>query len=198
MFLRQSAPRTLSRGEQSRLLREVAKRGTPRDHALLSLALATGLRLRELVGLNVGDVAPNGRQVDWKVVVPPHLAKNGRNGVVFLSPRIQRDLGRYLAWKRRSGESTALTAPLFLSNQGRRISLRRVQLIFAYWQGKAGFERLYNFHALRHTAITNVYRSTKDLYLAQRFARHSSPLTTTVYTHVSDEEMYGAMWECRP
>jgi len=37
---------------------------------------------------------------------------------------------------------------------------------------------------------TNVYRATKDLYLAQRFARHASPLSTTIYTHPTDEELY--------
>jgi integrase len=41
----------------------------------------------------------------------------------------------------------------------------------------------------RHTAVTNVYRASRDLFLAQRFARHVSPLTTIVYTHVSDEEL---------
>ena len=55
---------------------------------------------------------------------------------------------------------------------------------------KAGFDRLYPFHALRHTAVTNVYRRSRDLFLAQRFARHLSPLTTTVYTHPSDEELF--------
>ena len=49
---------------------------------------------------------------------------------------------------------------------------------------------LYGFHALRHTAVTNVYRATRDLFLAQRFARHASPLTTTVYTHPSDQELF--------
>ena len=44
-------------------------------------------------------------------------------------------------------------------------------------------------HALRHSSVTNVYRKTRDLFLAQRFARHASPLTTTVYTHPSDDEM---------
>jgi site-specific recombinase XerC len=43
---------------------------------------------------------------------------------------------------------------------------------------------------LRHSALTNVYRASRDLFLAQRFARHASPLTTVVYTHSSDEEMY--------
>jgi integrase len=46
------------------------------------------------------------------------------------------------------------------------------------------------FHALRHTAVTNVYRATRDLFLAQRLARHASPLTTVAYTHVSDEELF--------
>jgi integrase len=45
------------------------------------------------------------------------------------------------------------------------------------------------FHSLRHTAVTNVYRATMDLFLAQRFARHLSPLTTTAYTHPSDSEL---------
>ena len=42
----------------------------------------------------------------------------------------------------------------------------------------------------RHAAVTNVYRRSRDLFLAQRFARHVSPLTTTVYTHPSDQEMF--------
>jgi len=77
-----------------------------------------------------------------------------------------------------------------MSNQRRRLCLRQIQVLFRKWQAAAGFERIYPFHTLRHTAVTNVYRATKDLYLTQRFARHSSPLTTTVYTHVSDAEMY--------
>jgi site-specific recombinase XerD len=57
------------------------------------------------------------------------------------------------------------------------------------WQQSAGFDRLYPSHCIRHSAVTNVYRQTRDLFLAQRFARHVSPLTTTVYTHPSDEEL---------
>ena len=78
---------------------------------------------------------------------------------------------------------------LFCSQSRRRISPRRVQFAWREWQKKARFDRLYGFHALRHTSVTAVYRATRDLFLAQRFARHASPLTTTVYTHPSDEEM---------
>jgi site-specific recombinase XerC len=80
-------------------------------------------------------------------------------------------------------------APLFANQSGRRISKRRVQFAWRSWQRRAGFDRVYGFHALRHTAVTNVYRASRDLFLAQRFARHASPLTTTVYTHPSDEDM---------
>jgi integrase len=64
-----------------------------------------------------------------------------------------------------------------------------VQFLWRTWQQRAGFDRLYSFHCTRHTAVTQVYRRTRDLFLAQRFARHVSPLTTTIYTHPSDEEM---------
>ncbi|HEX4826381.1 MAG TPA: tyrosine-type recombinase/integrase [Candidatus Polarisedimenticolaceae bacterium] len=80
------------------------------------------------------------------------------------------------------------TTPLFANQSGRRISKRRVQFAWAAWQRQAGFDGIYGFHALRHTAVTNVYRASRDLFLAQRFARHASPLTTTVYTHPSDQE----------
>ena len=69
------------------------------------------------------------------------------------------------------------------------ISRRRVQVCFRASQVRAGFSRLYPFHVTRHSAITCVYRASRDLFLAQRFARHASPLTTTVYTHPSDEEL---------
>ena len=81
-------------------------------------------------------------------------------------------------------------APLFVSAQGRRLSPRAAQWRFAWWQERAGFDRHYSFHSLRHGAITNVYRATRNLFLAQRFARHASPLTTIVYTHPADEELY--------
>ena len=51
---------------------------------------------------------------------------------------------------------------------------------------KAGFDRLYSFHSIRYTSVNSVYRLSHDLFLAQRFARHVSPLTTTVYTSDQD------------
>jgi len=128
--------------------------------------------------------------VAWRIELPREITKGGRGGVAFLPRKVRTQLRRFVAWKRVHGEPVEPGSPLFASRQRRRISLRQVQINFARWQEAAGFERHYNFHTLRHTAITNVYRATKDLFLAQRFARHASPMTTVAYTHPSDEELY--------
>jgi integrase/recombinase XerC len=181
------SPTTLTADEQRLILRVTA--GNVRDHTIISLALGTGLRLAEIVGLDVGDVfAPDGTP-RVRVRVRAAIAKGGRAADVFLPDRLVAKVKRFWWWKRERGEDVSPAAPLFANPSGRRISKRRVQFAWATWQRRAGFDRGYGFHGLRHTAVTNVYRASKDLFLAQRFARHVSPLTTTVYTHPSDDEM---------
>ncbi|MBZ5638818.1 MAG: site-specific integrase [Acidobacteriia bacterium] len=182
------APPTLTAAEQKAILRATA--GNVRDHTIFSMALGTGLRLAELVGLNVGDVfAPEGAP-RVRVRIRFEIAKGGRAADVFLPDRLVTKLKRFWAHKRRRGEGLQPGDPLFCNQSRRRISRRRVQFAWRTWQKKAGFDRLYPFHSLRHSAVTNVYRATHDLFLAQRFARHVSPLTTVVYTHPSDEELH--------
>jgi integrase len=185
------SPTTLTTDEQRLILRATA--GNLRDHTVISLALGTGLRLAEIVGLNVGDVyAPDGSP-RVRVRVRKQIAKGGRAADVFLPDRLLTKLKRYWRWKRQRGEDLVPDAPLFANQSGRRISKRRVQHAWAGWQRRAGFDRSYGFHALRHTAVTNVYRASRDLFLAQRFARHVSPLTTTVYTHPSDADLAASL-----
>ncbi|OFV82726.1 MAG: hypothetical protein A2W26_09850 [Acidobacteria bacterium RBG_16_64_8] len=114
---------------------------------------------------------------------------SGDPAVGFLPDALIPKLRRFWAHKACRGEGLSHGDPLFCAASQRRLSKRRVQVLFRAWQLRAGFDRLYPFHALRHTAVTNVYRASRDLFLAQRFARHASPLTTTIYTHVSDEEL---------
>lgn len=184
------SPNTLTADEQRLILRATA--ANLRDHAIISLALGTGLRLAEIVGLNVGDVfAPDGAP-RARVRVRAAIAKGGRAADVFLPDRLVVKLRRFWRWKRVRSEDLSPGAPLLANQPGRRISKRRVQFAWATWR-RAGFDQVDGFHALRHTAVTNVYRASKDLFLAQRFARHLSPLTTTVYTHPWDQEMAGRL-----
>ncbi len=182
------SPPTLTQNEQKAILR--ATRRNPRDHLIYSLALGTGLRLAEIVGLDVGDVyTPEGKPRN-RVRLRPEIAKNGRAGDVFLPDALLVKFRRFWRHKATRREGLRPEDPLFCSQSRTRISPRRVQFAFRTWQVKAGFDRLYPFHSLRHCAITNVYRASRDLFLAQRFARHVSPLTTTIYTHPSDQEMW--------
>jgi integrase len=180
-------PKTLTRAEQELLLRVTVDH--PRDHLVVSLALGTGLRLGELVGLDVGDVYFPDGQPRLRIRVRPEIAKRGRTGDVFLPDALVPKVRRFWRWKRERGERLEPSTPLLCGLSHRRISTRRIQVVTRRWQARAGFDRLYPFHALRHTAVTNVYRASRDLFLAQRFARHASPLTTVIYTHPSDDEL---------
>ena len=182
------SPPTLTREEQRALLDASASH--PRDHLVFSVALGTGLRLGEIVGLNVGDVFfPDGRPKS-RIRLRAEIAKGGRAGDVFLPAALVRKLEDFRSYKLSRRERVDATAPLFCNQGRRRISKRRVQVVFRAWQVIARFGRLYPFHGLRHSAVSNVYRASRDLFLAQRFARHASPLTTTIYTHPSDQEMF--------
>ena len=150
MFPSFLASETMTAAEQAALLR--ATKDAPRDHVLYSMALGTGLRLSELLGLNVGDVSPDGRDARRRVTLDPATTKGGRKGEVFLPARLLPKLRRFLAWKAAHGESLAPDAPLFVSGQRRRLSPRAAQWRFAWWQRRAGFDRHYGFHATRHYA----------------------------------------------
>lgn len=187
MATRHLSPETLTTDDVQCLLHATVQH--PRDHAIVSLALGTGLRLGELVGLNVGDVFFPTGQPRSRVRVRAEIAKGGRVGDVFLPDALLPKLQALWVYKQEHHESMDPAAPLFSGLSRRRISKRRVQVVYREWQRVAGLDRLYCFHALRHTAVTNVYRSSRDLFLAQRFARHVSPLTTTIYAHPSDDDL---------
>src|SRR5881396_2489261 len=96
------SPPTLTHGEQKAILR--ATRRNPRDHLIYSLALGTGLRLSEIVGLNVGDVyTPDGRPKN-RVRLRPEIAKNGRAGDVFLPDALVAKLRGFWRYKIRRRE----------------------------------------------------------------------------------------------
>ena len=183
-----TAPSTLTSDEQRRLLDITAEDPDAlRDHMLLAFALGTGLRLHEILALNVGDVIREDGRPRSRVRL--RVAKGGRTGDIFLPRRLQAKLRKFLLWKRRGGESLASASPLFLSAQGRRLSKRRAQQVFTDWQERAGLDQRHTFHRLRHTAVNQVYRATKDILLTQRFARHSSVLVTSIYLHPTDEDL---------
>ncbi len=159
------SPQTLTSGEQRAILRASAK--NPRDHLIYSLALGTGLRLAEIVGLNVGDVyGPDGKPKN-RLRLRREIAKGGRSGDVFLPDALLVKFRRF--WRHKATRRGGLRSedPLFFSRCGRRISPRRVQFAFRTWQVKAGFDRLDVSPELRSAAVTHVYRPSKDASCVQ-------------------------------
>jgi site-specific recombinase XerD len=197
-------PRTLSDAEQAKLLKvSGAKKDDFRDHVILSVALGTGLREGEISKLTVGDVMRADGKPKRSIQLRHYARKGKRRGkkptptddaaqIVHLPDGTYYKLEKFLRTKDRNGiapRELYADALLFWSRQGEGISVRRLRELFREWQIRAGFDNLYCFHELRHTAITNAYRHTRDIRIAQRVARHARIDTTTRYEHASDQEV---------
>jgi site-specific recombinase XerC len=194
-------PRSPTDREVKRLLDVTgrAKAGF-RDHVIFSLAVGCGLRESEIVGLDVlhvaklqsgGALVPM-RSIQLHVFKRAGADPNPADQRVHVPDATFYKLEKWLRseWRdRRPSERT----PLFVARTGHRLSTRRVRELFQEWQTRAGFDQLYNFHALRHYAISAVRRKTGDIRIAQRFARHANIATTTRYDHPSDEEISAAV-----
>ncbi len=109
-----------------------------------------------MLGLHVGDVFTADGTPKTRIHVRREIAKRGRAGDVFLPDKLVPKLRRFWRFKKKRGESVDSDAPLFCAQSRRRLSRRRVQFTWREWQTKAGFDRLYPFHCLRHTAVTRV------------------------------------------
>jgi site-specific recombinase XerC len=195
-----STPKTLSDVEVRQLLTVTSRADRDiRDHVLLLVAVSTGLRLSELVALDLADVM-NGRGVKSLVTLRAETTKGKRGGEIALPEKVRRKLVTYIGWKKDQGEDLSGASPLFCSRgggragaeRGSRLSARTAEHIFSTWQARAGLDRHHHFHALRHTFATRLLRATGNLRLVQRACRHGSVQTTTIYTHVTSEDVAAA------
>ena len=189
-------PRALTEGEQRALLKTTGEHARGfRDHVIFSVALGTALREHEILALNVGDVfGPDGksrRRVQLSVFKRSNDDESMQE--VILPDNLRAKLDKFRSWKKRRGESLDAEAPLFVSRNGNRLSSRQLRHLFHQWQERAGFERRLSFHAVRHTALTAVYRKSRDIRLTQRVARHKSISSTIRYAGPSDEDVLRAV-----
>ncbi len=156
-----------------------------RDYCILTLFLNCGIRLGELVGLNLSSL-------DLEETQMRVLGKGNKERIVYLNPACMSALREYL-FERMQVQTD--DPALFLSNRNTRISRRRVQQTVENALKAAGLDgRGLSTHKLRHTAATLMYQHGHvDVLTLKNILGHESISTTEIYTHLSDTTMQEAM-----
>lgn len=163
-------------------------RNSIRDHTIITLFLNCGMRLSELVNINIKDINFS----DAKMTV---IGKGNKERTIFLNKACLNAITDYLSIRPHDGVKFDSRDALFLSERKERISNRTVQQIVKNELQKAGLDtNKYSTHKLRHTAATLMYQyGNVDIRALQELLGHESISTTEIYTHVNDERVRDAV-----
>ena len=193
--LEKRMPKYLSLEDSKKLL-SVAEnednRNYKRDYAITTLFLNCGMRLSELVGININDI-------DFSECKMTVIGKGNKERTIYLNKSCMVALNDYLSSRPASNmvkhDSKNSEKALFLSEQKQRISNRTVQNIISKELKQAGLDtKNLSVHKLRHTAATLMYQYGKvDIRALQELLGHQSISTTEIYTHVNNEQVRNAI-----
>lgn len=158
-----------------------------RDYCIITLFLNCGMRLSELIGINIKDIDFNEKRM--KII-----GKGDKERIIYLNDACISAIKNYLVL--RNDNPKAIDEPaLFISNRNKRISKRRVQQIventikLSELDGKG-----ITTHKLRHTSATLMYQyGGADILALKELLGHSSTVTTEIYTHISNEQVRNAV-----
>ncbi len=182
---KKSLPKYLTLEESLNLLDSIDGKFYERDYCIITLFLNCGLRLSELVGLNLQSIrSDNSLRV---------LGKGNKERIVYLNSACIDSLNKYLAVRPTDGIKDR--EALFISRQKNRISTKTVQHIVKKFLEKSGLnEEGFSVHKLRHTAATLLYQhGNVDVMLLKELLGHESLATTQIYTHVVNEQLKKAI-----
>lgn len=182
-----SLPKFLSLNESKQLLEASDNSDSKRDYCIITLLLNCGMRLSELVGINVGDVDFNENRIRI-------LGKGNKERIVYLNKACVSALENYLEIRKKNLKAVGEPA-LFISNRNKRISKRRVQQVVENTIKNAELDgKGFTTHKLRHTAATLMYQyGGADILTLKELLGHSSISTTEIYTHLNSEQVRSAV-----
>lgn len=190
---KKTLPKFLSLDESKMLLdavrNDTASASRLRDLCMITLFLNCGMRLSELVGLNINDM-------DRELAYIRVVGKGSKERIIYLNDACKAVLSEYLVHDRLSDIKRKLPdKAVFLSNRDKRISEKTVQAMVYKYLDIAGLgSKHYSVHKLRHTAATLMYQSGNvDIRVLKDILGHEQLNTTQIYTHVSDKNMMNAM-----
>lgn len=177
-------PRYLNVEESKQLLSSVNGEYSERDYAILTLFLNCGMRLSELVGININNIKNNTLTV---------IGKGDKERSIPLNNACIEAIKEYM--KIRPVDGVKDKNALFLSKRKQRISKESVQKIVKKYIKEAGLDpHRYSTHKLRHTAATLMYRyGNVDIRALQELLGHESISTTEIYTHLNKKQLQDAV-----
>jgi integrase/recombinase XerD len=179
-------PRALTIQEVDELLEQPARRNSPearRDKAMLELLYATGLRVTELVSLDVADIALESDPVTVRC-----MGKGERERVLPLHQRPVDELRQYIFHVRPRLVRNRREPALFVNRRGERLTRQGFWLILKNYAREAGLDRAITPHTLRHTYATHMLSGGMPLRNVQDALGHASISTTQIYTHLTDDQ----------
>ncbi len=178
---KKSLPKYLTLEQSIELLESVDGSHKERDYCIITLFLNCGLRLSELVGLNVSDIR---RDNTARV-----LGKGNKERIIYLNDACIYAINAYL--KVRPSDGLKDRNALFISNQMKRMSPVTVQKLVYKYLDKIGLDSQgYSCHKLRHTAATLMYQhGNVDIRVLKEILGHENLGTTEIYTHLNSEQM---------
>ena len=173
-----SLPRYLTLEESRRLLSSVDGRNRERDYCIICIFLNCGLRISEIVGLNISDVRADHLRI---------RGKGDKERVVYLNDATAAAINDYLLVRK---GIRADTAALFVTNRRARISRETVHAMVKKSLLQAGLDpEKYSSHKLRHTAATLMLQNGVDVRAVQEVLGHEHLNTTEIYTHIDNEAL---------
>lgn len=179
-----SLPKYLEEDECERLLAACDGKYAYRDYAILMLFLSCGLRVSELVSLNLTDIYDDHLRV---------LGKGNKERVVFFAEGCREALDDYLAVRDNGKISDEAKNALFISSHNKRITSRGVEMMVDKKLLIAGLDASrYSPHKLRHTAATLMLKNGVDTRALQEVLGHSNLNTTQIYTHLDNASLHEA------
>lgn len=193
--LEKRMPKYLSLDDSKKLLNAADNqdnRNYKRDYAITTLFLNCGMRLSELVGINMNDIDFN----ECKMTV---IGKGNKERTIYLNKSCMVAINDYISSRPPQSlikrDSKNSEKALFLSEQKKRISNRTVQAIINKELQQAGLDsKNLSVHKLRHTAATLMYQyGNVDIRALQELLGHQSISTTEIYTHVSNDQVRNAV-----
>lgn len=182
---KKSLPKYLTLEQSIELLKSVDGKNKERDYCILTLFLNCGLRLSELISINISDIRDNNTLVI--------TGKGNKERVVYLNNVCLTAIESYLSV--RPKDAVKDRDALFLSNRKIRISRQSVQKMIEGYLAKIGLSgQGFSTHKLRHTAATLMYQyGNVDPLQLKEILGHENLSTTEIYTHIHDEQLKNAV-----